>query len=194
MRAEKDRPPLSRQRSNQFLDDERRVRVETGQRLVEKQYVGAMHQRRNDQHLLLHPLGEFAEPLILGISKAEAVEKIGNALLCALGGLVIERSNDVEELARGQRFVQRGRLGNVSDPPLHLERMRHDVESGHPRASRRRLDHPGQQFDRRRLAGAIRSEEAEDLSRLHMDGQRVKRDAVAVLSGQILGVDHLAGC
>jgi hypothetical protein len=131
--AEEDRASLSRQAGDQLLDDERGVGVEPAERLVEKENFGAMHQRRRDEHFLLHALRVVAQSLIAGARQIDAFEELVDTLNERSRLLVIQRCDQLHVLTRCQRFVERAGLGHVSDPAFHLERIQDDVEAGHDR-------------------------------------------------------------
>ena len=52
------------------------------------------------------------------------------------------------------------------------------------------MDEPEQQAQRRRLAGAVRAEEPEDLPLFDVERQRVERDQIAEALRQSLGPDR----
>jgi hypothetical protein len=57
----------------------------------------------------------------------------------------------------------------VADPPPHLSRLAHGVEAEHPRRTGRGQQERRQDLDRRRLAGAVRAEQAEQLAALDVE-------------------------
>ena len=56
MGAVEDRFALCRQFADHFFEHQHRVGVQAAQRFIEKHNVRIVNERRNDQHLLLHPL------------------------------------------------------------------------------------------------------------------------------------------
>src|SRR5581483_4173918 len=71
---------------------------------------------------------------------------------------------EVEVLPHGQRAVERVELRDDADAALHRGRMLAHVHAGDERAASRRDDGRRQHPDRRRLAGAIRAEQPEELA------------------------------
>src|SRR5207244_8207205 len=90
------------------------------------------------------------------------------------------------------RVIERGRLGDVADAPLDFERLRHDVEARHDRPAVPGSQHAGEDPDGGRLAGAVRSEEPENLAGLDAKIQIVYRGLALVALRQVLGDDHWA--
>src|SRR5690606_24095740 len=73
---------------------------------------------------------------------------------------------------------------------LHLERLLEDVEAVDLRAALRRRQEAGEDLHRRRLAGAVGPEEAEDLALLDGEVEVGDGDAVPVPLRQVLDFDH----
>ena len=94
-----------------------------------------------------------------------------------------------EELARGQPLVEPQVAGQVADPAAHARgrAARVDAEQLDPPA--RRPDQVEQQPDRRRLAGAVRPEEAEHLAGLDLEVEVDDAALAAVQLGQSFGAD-----
>ena len=72
---------------------------------------------------------------------------------------------ELEVLGGGQRAVDRDRLRDVADRLPHGEAVADDVVAGDERAAVRRAQQRREHADRRRLAGAVRAEQAEHLAR-----------------------------
>ena len=71
-----------------------------------------------------------------------------------------------QQLAAGLARVEPGLLERDADPPAHRVGVAGDVDAGDARAARRDRQQRGQHLDGRRLAGAVRAEEAEHLAGL----------------------------
>src|SRR5207249_2906211 len=81
---------------------------------------------------------------------------------------VVDEGVELEVLAGSQLLVERGVLKNETDARADRRRVVVDVDARHASGARRRAHQRAQDVDRRRLAGAVRAEEAEDLSRLNV--------------------------
>ena len=84
-----------------------------------------------------------------------------------------ERAEVFEQLLRRQVIVEVRVLRQVSDPALDLDVADRPAED--LGAARGREDQLHQQLERRGLAGAVRTEKAEDLALPDLEGQRVER-------------------
>ena len=76
-----------------------------------------------------------------------------------------------EQLAPGEARVEPGRVGQEAEAPAHRERVVGDVEPGDPRAARASAQDAREDAQRRRLAGAVRAEQAVDLARRDRERQ-----------------------
>ena len=98
-------------------------------------------------------------------------------------GEAVERGVDAQVLADRQAIPEARRLGEKSDSRAECcrrrARQRHAVD-GH--ATARRRDQPGEHPHRRRLAGAVRSEQRDDLGRRHVE-RHVVHDGAGSRSG-----------
>ena len=95
------------------------------------------------------------------------------------------------EILRDRQFaVERKGLGHVADvaPGLHVVRA-HRLAEQLARAAARRQE-ADQHFHRRRLAAAIRAEEAEDLAAGNFEADVVDRDEIAKLAREPLRLDR----
>jgi ABC-type Na+ transport system ATPase subunit NatA len=86
----------------------------------------------------------------------------------------IEEAGDEDEVVRaGQRLVDRRVLPGEPDPRPHLVGVRNNIDSRHHGATRVRLQQGRQDAHRGRLAGAVRSEQAE-----HGPARHVQVDSI----------------
>ena len=85
-----------------------------------------------------------------------------------------------EIIARREAVVKADRIGQVADPALDFERLAQRVEAGNLGAAFAGFGQAEQHQDRRRLAGAVRPENADDLAGADfeidmIDGENVRR-------------------
>ena len=88
-----------------------------------------------------------------------------------------------EVLQHGQRLREAEALRHVADAPLHRRRVGHRVDAADRGAAGARHQQAGEEAQERRLAGAVRPDQPEQLAGLHLEGdpaQRFRR-AVALL-------------
>src|SRR5262249_55908778 len=82
-------------------------------------------------------------------------------------------------------------LGQVPDPAANLGRLLEDVEATHANGAGGGGEKAGDHSQRGGLAGAVRSEESEDLSRGRREGDVLDRREVAVPFAQVRDFDHV---
>ena len=112
-----------------------------------------------DHHFLLHAFREFVEALAADAGQVEEVEQLAGARAPHGFVEVVQAPHHLQILVGGQRLVERAGFGHEADAALHLEGGLDDVEAGDLGGAGGRLDHPGQDLHRGRLAGAVRPEE-----------------------------------
>src|SRR5262249_1867673 len=87
----------------------------------------------------------------------------------------VDVSVEIEVLLNGQVFVQPELLRHVANAFLHLLRVGRDVVAQHLQLSRIGPHQPGRQTEKRRLAGAVRSDQGRQHPVADPTGDGVKR-------------------
>src|SRR5262249_32543128 len=87
----------------------------------------------------------------------------------------VEGALEVEVFASGEQVVERGLLERGADRRADTRPVLDDVEAGDARAARGGGQERRQHVHRRRLPGAVRPEESEDLTGLDAEGDSVDR-------------------
>ena len=93
-----------------------------------------------------------------------------------------------EHFARGQPFLIPEKFGKIADVAPHVEVARQCAQNAS--FTRRRPRETEQQLDRRRLAGAVWSEETEDLSARHRHGEARERSHGPVVFRERVGANR----
>src|SRR6185312_5591883 len=169
--------------------------VDAARRLVEQHDLRLVQQRNRKGELLLPAERQRANELALGVREAETVE---DALgpIANLGGLkIVDAAVELDVLAHGEVVVEREALAHVPDVALDRLRFAEHVVSGDRRFAARRREETGEHADGRRLAGAVRAEEAEHLARTHVEGDVIDGREAAERARELLranGVGHAA--
>src|SRR3989475_5692354 len=159
-------------------------RIERARRLVEHDEVGRAEQRDAEAKALLHSLRERTDAARSAVGESDDRERVLDLALPR--GAVDPRKLAVEreDLARAQPRLITEQLGQVADATERVaiaDRRAEDLS-----VTRRRRRQPEQQLHRRRLAGAVRSEESEDVAARNGHRQPGERDDAAVSLGQLL--------
>jgi hypothetical protein len=87
--------------------------------------------------------------------------------------------------------VKRGSFGQIANAFLDLERLIEDIETGYAGLSRRGRKKAGEDSHRRRLPGAVLTEEADDLALAHFEGDVLDGDVARVSLGQAFDFNHI---
>jgi hypothetical protein len=169
----------------QVAHPEDALRVQAVDRLVEQEHLRVAEEGGCDAEPLSHAEGEAARALLRHLAQPDEVEYLVDPSPLDRVGLrdpdqmVVRAAPAVQSAGLEQRadLVQRVAMCGVR---LAVHR---DVAGG-------RGVEPEDHSHRRRLAGAVRAEEAGDDTRLNREGQLVDRESVAVPLGQRPRLDH----
>src|SRR6201996_2292330 len=89
--------------------------------------------------------------------------------------------------------VEADGVGQIADPPLHLQRRARRIEAEHADLARRNLGQAEHHQDRGGLARPVRPEQAEHLAALDGEGDAVDRAGVTIGLGEVLRRNHDLG-
>src|SRR5205814_6148188 len=112
------------------------------------------------------PAGEELRLRTRSLEQAELAEQLVRARLALPGRHAVVGGVEDQVVANRQGPVEVVALGNDRQVPARLDRISHDVDAADARAPARRANARRQDADRRGLAGAVRAEQSERLSRL----------------------------
>jgi hypothetical protein len=135
-------------------------------------------------------LRELADDPVGAVRDARLFHRNVDPLLADAARDAMNLGHEAEVVAHLHLGVQRYVLGQVADPPTSFQRLREHVVSGHPRRAVGRGHVARDDPHRRRLPGAVRSKEAEDLARLDVERDAADRDLFAVAFTEVLDFDH----
>jgi hypothetical protein len=169
---EKDRPARRLERVEDVIEGPLHQRVETFGRFVEDGQFRIVLERLHDADLLAHAARVVADP---PAQRARRQLQLIAQRRATNGRAAAEIAQIVEQLLAGERVVEGDSARQVSDSSPNLHAVTDDVEAEHVTCAGCRVQKSEQQPDGRALAGAIRSEEAEDLAFVHLEVQRIER-------------------
>src|SRR5205814_1985053 len=110
--------------------------------------------------------------------------------LATLGALqAINRAEELEVLHHGEVAIERESLRDVADVRAHLLAVALDVEAVDGGVAAGRDEETAEDADERRLAGAVRAEETEDLAARDLQRDAVERADGAEVLADVLDVD-----
>jgi hypothetical protein len=178
---------------DELLDDAPQVvaadGVESRRRLVEEQHGRLVHERRREVEASAHAAGVRLGRSVGGVGQAEHLEQLVGAGPHVPGREVGELADEAEVLAAGEVLVDRCVLAGETDQRAHGVGLAHHVVAEHARPPGVGLDDRGQDPHGRRLAGAVRAEEAEHGARRHAQVDAVEGVDVAEALAQAFDRD-----
>ena len=93
-------------------------------------------------------------------------------------------------VADGHVGIERRRFRQITGAPLGLDRLIEDVESGDDRLALGGRHVAGEDAHRRRLAGAVGAEKAENFAAFDAEADIVDGGEAAVAFREVLNLDH----
>ena len=176
LRGEEDRDALlPREARDLRPEGAAALRVEAGRRLVEEEDRGPVDERERQVEAALHPAGVGADAAVGGEREADALEQLVPAPAPLVRTQAVERGLEAQVVARGEERVERRLLQRGADRAPHLRALARDVEAADRGRARGRRQQRRQHVDGRRLARAVRAEEAVDLAGRHVQVDLVDR-------------------
>ncbi len=192
--GEQDRLPLAVELPEDLPQRQAALRVEAGGRLVQEQHGGAVEDRARDHQPLGHPAGEREHRRLGPLGQLELLEQLVGGARDSRRGDAEQAAVEVEVLPHRQLAVQGVRLRDCPEQLLGQRRVGDNVDRAHVRRARGGHHPRGEHPRGRRLAGAVRPEQAEDLPAVHAQVEPVHGGEVGarVHLGQRHRADHLA--
>ena len=176
--------------SEKIFEYARRFRIEADHRLVDHDHFRAMHKRARDDQLLAHAMAVALHELVRPLLEVEQREQLSRSVLDLRSVLVVESRDELEELRARQLFVDERAVGNEPELALRGDRIVDDIDAADVDGAARRPSNSGDHPQRRRLAGAIGTEEAEQLALRHFQVDAVDGGEFPVPFRQVRELDH----
>ena len=161
----------------------RRNRVQPLGWLVQEQDARPVHQRAGYHQPLLHAFGVTFDPVLLPTGQTHSLEQSH--------GIEVrdaEQASEQLQIFRGRHLlVEVGQLKADPDLRLHFLRVLGHIQPQQrcPTALGQQL--AGQHLNRRRLAGAIRAQEAQDFAFGHLEADVIDGRHIAIGIQQLIG-------
>ncbi len=134
--------------------------VESGGRLVEEQDGRREHEARGDVEAAAHPAGEARDRAVRGIRERERREQVVGASPGPRLRHAAEAGEQHQVLPRRERLVDRVELADEADALAHGRRVATHVDPVDARRALVEVGQRGEALHGRRLARAVRSEQA----------------------------------
>jgi hypothetical protein len=177
VRGQEDRQPLLLGEPL-HLDPHRgaRLGIEAGRGLVEEEDARPVDESERDVEAPLHPARVAAHDAIRRVDDPDQLEQLVDAGAQVVAGEALDPPLEHEVLSPGRLAVDARLLRDVADRAADAVRLPDRVVAGDERAAGVRLRQRRQHADGRRLARAVRAEQAEDLAAAH--GERHAREGL----------------
>ena len=172
--------------ADKIPDGVSRLRIESGGELIEEHDIGIVDERQRDEKALLLSARQGHEPGVTLLPQTKLLEQV-----VAIDRCRVERLPEVDRLPHFDTFLELRLLKLHPDPVLQGETVASGVKAEDRNLTAVRRAQSGDAFHRRRLARAIRSDEAEDLTT--SDGKRhaVDGDERAVALSNAVNADDV---
>ena len=165
-------------------------RIQPRGRLVEDEHVGVVDEGLGEADTLLVALGQLAAEPVAHVVDARPFHDLLQALAAFAARDALDLGDELEILDDAHVRVERRRFRKVAGPALGVNRLVEDVEPGDNGFAVGGRHVAGQNPHRRRLAGAVGSEEPEDFAALDSEADVVDGSHAAVAFGEVLNLDH----
>ena len=154
--------PVARQPVDLVPEFAPRLGVDAGRRLVEQQQLRLVHDAGGERQPLLPAAGQRAGELVAPRRQAKLLERAVDMLGDRLQ--LVEPRHEFQVLGDRQILVERELLRHVADFALDLQALGPDIVAEHRALALVGRQQAAQHADGRRLARAVRAEEADDLA------------------------------
>ncbi len=171
--------------AHEVPDRASRLRVESGRQLVEEHDLGIVDERERDEQPLLLTARQRHEPGVALIAQAELLEQA-----ITVERRAVERRPELDRFPHLDALLELRLLQLDADPFLQRVGLTDGIQAEDGDGAAIRRPEPFDAFHRRRLAGAVGADQAENLSRLHVECDLVDRDRPAVSLANPGHVDH----
>ena len=151
-------------------------RIEPRDRLIQNQQLGIVHERLYEPELLAIPGRQLTDR-----PPEVSLEPLGERESSLAADAAADLGQVVEDLSARQLRVERELTRQKADPTADLETVGAAVEAENRSSPRSRPDQVEQEAHRRRLAGAVRPEESENLAGLDLEIEIEETPARAVI-------------
>jgi len=202
VRRQEDRDPLGEQRADELPGLPRALRVEADRGLVEEEELGGVEEAPREVELLLHAAGELLDSAVRRLREADAVEDLLDPPVALADVDAVDVGEVPQVLASADPVVEPSLAAeHEANPRPEFARLTNDVEAEHLGGTARRDEERGEHLRERRLARAVRPEQAEDLPGIDVEvdpperfgpHELVEEEAFPALEDppDVAGVDH----
>ena len=166
VRGDEKRQPLGGELMDLLPEIAARFGIDAGGRLVEQQQFRPMNEAGRQREPLLPAAGKLAGELVFALCRAQSLDAFAHGLAPILHP--VHARHEIEILRDAQVFPEAEPLRHVADLPLDRFAFGDHVVTQDTSAPGIRAQQSAEHADERRLAAAVRTEEAVDLAGGHL--------------------------
>src|SRR5690606_10298010 len=156
----------------------RRVQPDRG--FVEDQNRRFVYQRLGQPDALAHALRQAGDHAVGPVEQVDHAQRLFDAHRARPTAQAVQAGDVLDKLPDGHLFVQRDGFGQITDLPAGLKRLAEHVVAGDGGCAVVGRHVTGEDAHGGRLAGAIRAQKADDLTRVDVEGEVVDCPEAAV--------------
>ena len=186
----KDDFPLAGQGAQQGAQHQPAGHVQAGERLVQDEDIRVVQQGGGEQNLLAHALRIRGERRMAVIPERECPKEFVHLRFQNAARHAAKPAHQLQILPAAKMRVEVSLLGHVADAPLERGEILVHASSAVEDLAIRRLDEPGQHFDRGAFSGSVGTQVPEDFARLNGKADLADGCGVAVILRQRPGFQH----
>ena len=164
--------------------------VEACGRLVENQHVRVVNDRLREPDPLAVAFGEFRAQPVRHVVDSSALHYRLNPLPTFRGRHPFDLRHKGEVFDHAHVGIKRRRFRQIPGPAFGLDWLIENVEAGDNRLALGWRDKAGEDAHRRRLAGAVGPQEAEDFAALHAEADVLDGRHAPVALREVLNLYH----
>jgi hypothetical protein len=187
---EQDISAVGDERADDIPQLEAAARIQSGGRLVEEQQARAGDEARSEVEAAAHAARVRADEPVGRVSEAHLLDDGGGIAAGIAGGGAEEARHHRHVLAARHGWLHGGRLPREGDAPPDRARIARHVDALDPKRSLVGPDQRCDEIDERRLARAVRTEQGQDLARLHREAEAVESPCLAECLDEVGGLQR----
>ena len=193
MRRQQDAHPAVLEIANDREQFDGRLRIETGGRLIEDRDLRLLHEDFGKCEPLPHAARECLHAVVGNVGKPDVSKRRGDLLLALLSFEPDQARDIAQVVGRGEIVVEADLIGHIADATFHDQRLTRRIVPEHDRLPIRNVGQAEQHQDGRRLAGAVRAEQSENLALRDGERDSVHHGDAVIALGELMGLDEVFG-
>ncbi len=180
MAADQDRLAEGSELAEQLAKLDARPWVEARSRLIEQEHLGVVDERVGEAQPLLHAAGEAQDVGVALVREVDQLEEVADHPLALGGAEAVAATEEVEVLPDLHVVVDPERVRHVAEDAPNRHRVPANRLAGDQRVARGGDEERRQHAQHRRLAGAVRADEPEDLAGVYVEVDAADRERAVV--------------